>query len=565
MMDFSLFHFLRPWWLILLPFGALLVWRLRQPAGDLDAWAKICDPALLKFLTCGEGGKPARLPLLLAGMGWMLAILAIAGPTWEKRPLPLFQTEATRVVVLDLSRSMLAADLTPDRLTQARFKLADLLDRNQEGQIGLVAYAGESFVVSPLTQDAKTIKSMLGALDVSIMPVQGSELGEALVLAKQLLDGVATSRGEIFVVTDSVGKGALTAAREIFDAGHRVSVLGVGTPEGAPIPQANGGFFKATDGTIAVPRLNEIALTELAAIGGGQYVRLRTDARDLDRLLSDEGSSQSTSANDDASTESLQWREQGPWLVLLLLPIAALAFRRGWLLILPLAVLMLPPSPAVAASWLDQAFKTPDQQAAFALKAGEHEAAAAVAQDPMLRGEALYRDGQFESAAQAFSAAAGAQAHYNRGNALAMQEKYQDAIAAYDQALAENPEMADAEHNKKLLEDLLEEQEQQDQQQENQDNQEQSEGDSEQQSDEPTEQEGEEESEEPGSSEEADSEQEPEQTQPTAAEELDAEEKQALEQWLRRIPDDPGGLLRRKFQLEYQRRGQPPASDEEEW
>ena len=184
----------------------------------------------------------------------------------------------------------------------------------------------------------------------------------------------------------------------------------------------------------------------------------------------------------------------------------------------------------------------------------------------MLRGEALYRDGQFESAARAFSGVAGPQAHYNRGNALAMQEKYQDAIDAYDQALTEDPEMADALHNKELLEKLLQEQEQQEQeQQDNSDNQEQSEGDSEQESDQSTEQEGEEESEESGESEESDSEQEPEQMQPTAAEELDAEEKQSLEQWLRRIPDDPGGLLRRKFQLEYQRRGQPPASDEEEW
>ncbi len=578
MIDFALFHFLRPWWLALIPGAGLLVWWLRRPTADLRAWEQICDPQLLQFLTCGEGGKSARLPLLLTGFGWLLACLALAGPSWEKRPLPLFQTEATRVIVLDLSRSMLAADLQPDRLTQARYKLADLLDRNQEGQVGLVAYAGESFVVSPLTQDANTIKAMLGALDVSIMPVQGSELGEALSLAWKLLDGVVSSSGEIIVFTDSVGGGALTAAREIFEAGHRVSVVGVGTTEGAPIPQPNGGFFKAADGTIAVPRLNELELAELAAIGGGIYLRMRTDGRDLDRLLSEGPENTAAAERDDASTESLQWVEQGPWLVLVLLPLAALAFRRGWLLAIPLAVPLtmpmalvfvlasMPAGPAVAASWWDNAFKTPDQQAGQSLRAGQNEAAAALAQDPMLRGEALYRDGQFEAAAGAFGQVAGPDGHYNRGNALAMQEKYADAISAYEQALSQDPELEDARHNKELLEELLEQQQQEQQQQENQDNQEQSEGDSEQQSEQPTEDEGEEEQEQQESaSEEGEQSEQPEQTEPMAAEELDAEEKQSLEQWLRRIPDDPGGLLRRKFQLEYQRRGQPPATEEEEW
>ncbi|MEM9183118.1 MAG: VWA domain-containing protein [Pseudomonadota bacterium] len=561
-MDLSQFHFLRPGWLALLPVVGVLVWWLRRPGGDLSAWQQICDPKLLDFLTCGEGGRPRRWPLVLVSIGWLLACLALAGPTWNKRPLPLFQTEAVRVVVLDLSRSMLAGDLTPDRLTQARYKLADLLDRNREGQVGLVAYAGESFVVSPLTQDANTIKAMLGALDVSIMPVQGSELGEALRLAHQLLDGVTAADGEVIVVTDSVGTGGLTAAREVFEAGHRVSVIGVGTPEGAPIPQANGGFFKASDGTIAVPRLNEVELAELAAIGGGIYVRLRTDDRDLDRVLSPQAGNLATSGND--NSESLQWREEGPWLVLVLLPLAALAFRRGWLLAVPLAVLFLPPQPAQA-NWVSDAFKTPDQQASDALSAGEHESAAALAVDPMLRGEALYRDQQYEAAAAAFGQVNGPDGHYNRGNALAMQERYQDAIDAYDQALAMNPEMDDALHNKSVLEELLKEQEQQQQQQENSDSQDQSDGESEQQSEQPSEQEGTEESEQQAQSEESESEEQQEQTAPMAAEELDAEEKQSLEQWLRRIPDDPGGLLRRKFLLEYQRRGQPPASEEEQW
>ncbi|MEM9532034.1 MAG: VWA domain-containing protein [Pseudomonadota bacterium] len=561
-MNLGPIHFLRPEWLWLLPLLAVLIWWLRRPGGDLGAWRRIADPRLLEFLTSGRSGRQRRWPLVLLALGWVLATLALSGPAWEQRPLPLYQSGAVKVVVLDLSRSMLAPDLKPNRLTQARYKLADLLDRTREGQIGLVAYAGESFVVSPLTDDSRTIKSMLGALDTNIMPVQGSELGEALTLASQLLAGVDAVAGEVLVISDSVGVGALEAARELLAAGHRISVLGVGTAEGAPIPQENGGFFKTADGEIAVPRLDEPAMAALAEAGGGRYVRLRSDATDLD-LLEREPVNTAPSDSEPGSQEALRWREEGPWLVLLLLPLAALAFRRGWLLALPLAVLLLPPAPAVA-GWWDDAWQTRDQQAAESLAAGAPEDAAQLAEDPMLRGESLYRSGDYEAAVNAFAAGSGPDAHYNRGNALAQLEKYQEAIDAYDRALASDPEMADAQHNKDLLEELLKQQEQQ-QQQDNQESDEQSDGESEQQSDQSSEQEGEEEQREPQGSEQSEGEEQEEETQAAVAEELDAEEKQSLEQWLRRIPDDPGGLLRRKFLLEYQRRGQPKPVEDEQW
>lgn len=556
------FHFLRPGWLWLLPVCLVLLWLMHRPQGSLAAWQRICDPRLLQFLTFGKDGRPRRWPLILASVTWLLAIVSVAGPVWEQRPTPLFRSDVSRVVVFDLSRSMLSSDLKPNRLEQAKFKLADLLDTVDEGQVALVAFAGEAFVVSPLTQDANTVKAMLGAVDPSIMPVQGSELGEGLALAGILLERVGAAAGQVILMTDSVGVGGLPAARSLLAAGHHLSVLGVGTPQGAPIPDAGGGFYKADDGSIVIPRLEEGSLQELATAGGGIYIRMRTDRADIDRLMDPEAGKDGLTG-DSLLQESLQWREEGPWLLLLLLPLAALAFRRGWLTCFAVLVL-LPPVESQAMPQWDNLWKRPDQQAADALNQGRHDDAAALAEDPLLRGEALFRAEDYEAAERAFGQSQGPDGHYNRGNALARQQKFQEAIEAYDQALETEPGMEDAEYNKKLVEELLKQQQEQEQQQQDQENQSENDEttDSQQQGEE-SESESEEQQKQDQAAEEQESEESSE--QPVEAEELDAEEKQALEQWLRRIPDDPGGLLRRKFMLEYQRRGSPPPVAEDEW
>ena len=208
-------HLMRPEWLwLLLPAGllALLLWRGRQHSGG---WRNVIDPQLLPYLVSPQQGKrgPTLLPLVC--LGWVLAAVAASGPSWEKLPQPVHRKQDALVIVLDLSYSMKAADLAPSRTDRARQKILDLLAQRREGQTALVAYAGDAFVVSPLTQDANTIKAMLGALDVSIMPVQGSELGEALSLAHDLLEGVSATSGEVIVITDSVGTGALSAAMAV--------------------------------------------------------------------------------------------------------------------------------------------------------------------------------------------------------------------------------------------------------------------------------------------------------------------------------------------------------------
>lgn len=568
MADLALFHFLRPLWLIALPLAALIPWgwrRLRRPSGD---WARICDPHLFKWLSVGqEHGGRGGLGAWLAGLALLLGILALAGPSWVKLPDASFTARDSRVIVLDLSSSMLAEDLKPNRLTQVRFQLADLLASTTEGQTGMVAFAGDAFVVSPLTNDMNTIANLLPALQPDIIPVAGSRADRGLELAATLLERAGVGVGEILLITDSANGRVAATARSLADRGINTSVLAVGTTEGAPIP-SGGGFIKDGRGNVVIVRLDAASLREVAAAGGGQYNVLSaghqtevwgaSDGRDFQR-------------REDALEE--RWQDAGPWLVLLILPLLLLAFRRGLLFLLPLVLApALFPVPAQA-SWWDDLWQRKDQQAFQALQQEQPERAAALARDPGIAAEGWYRSGEYQNADQAWSGIETADAHYNRGNALAVQGALEEAIAAYDQALTIDPEMTDAIYNKNVVEQMKQEQEAQQQQQqqgegdqqdsqeqppeENQDG-EQQEGEQESQEN----QEGEQESEAEPQGEEG--EDEAERLQREIQEAWSEEDAQAMEQWLRRIPDDPGGLLRRKFRNEYLRRGEPEA-EQESW
>jgi len=555
------FHFVRPFWLLaLLPLTGLW-WLLRKPASVDSPWRWICDETLLSQLMV-FGERQRRSFWWLLGVGWVIAVLALAGPTWQQRKLPVFQNLDARVIVLDLSRSMGSTDLRPSRISRARFKVADILEATDEGQVGLVVYAGDAFVVSPLTQDTNTVQAMVPVLGPDIMPTQGSRLDLGLRQAEDLMNQAGQERGEILVITDSVDQRGLDAAADLVARGYRISVLGVGTPGGAPVPVGDG-FLRNATGGMVVPTLQAESLQRLADIGGGRFITMSADNRDVVQLLTRPPVTDTATERVDRETDS--WREEGPWLVLALLPLAALAFRRGWLLGLLLLV-QVPDSHAL--EWVDL-WERADQQAARLLAEGEPMAAAEVTGDPLWRGTALYRAGEFEASLMDFSQVPGPVGHYNQGNALAQLGRIEEAIAAYDAALALEPQMEDARHNRDLLEQLLRQQQSQSGEGEGENQGEQNQQGRPQSGGQPGEPQGQsqmsqsgdqqgeqgeelesepqlEEGEQPGT---------PEGQTLTAEETLSQEEQQALEQWLRRIPDDPGGLLRRKFRYLCNERG----------
>jgi Ca-activated chloride channel family protein len=565
MNELDALHFIRPLWLLLLPLVVILPWvwkRTRRPAGD---WSKVCDPHLLRWLSVkqvteqGRRGGP-----WLAALALCIVILALAGPSWQKLPDTAFSARDARVIVVDLSRSMLAEDIRPNRLTRARFRLADLLAATEEGQVGLVSYAGDAYVVSPLTSDMNTIANLLPALRPDIIPVAGSRADIALAMAASLFERSGLSRGEILLVTDSATSRDAAKARELRDRGIITSVLAAGTPEGAPIP-SGGGFVNDRSGNVVIARLDRADLRSLAEAGGGKYTELGATASVSELWLEPGGSE--FARRDDALGE--RWKDAGPWLVLLLLPLALAGFRRGLFFVIPLLLFNGLAIPGRAhADWWDDTWQTKDQQAYQALAQEDAARAAALAQDPELSGEAWFRSGEYSNALDAWTQGDSADALYNQGNALAHLGEYDAAIAAYDQALSIQPGNADAVHNRAVVEQMKEQEEQEQQQQEgdqgeSQDSESSEQRDAEQSEDSEGEQgqDGEQAEQEEGENEGEQSEggpgEEEGKQQMEYSEAWSEEDAQAMEQWLRRIPDDPGGLLRRKFRNQHQRRGAP--------
>ena len=583
------FHFVRPFWLLLLPVAIWLVWRLTRGSATAGRWQAWVDEALQPLvLTAADSAVRGKRWLLSGAVAaCALAIGALAGPTWERMPVPALRSSEALVVVLDLSRSMDAGDVEPSRLERAKLKLLSLLQRRESGQTGLVVFSAHAFTVTPLTTDTRTIAALVSSLSSDIMPSRGSYPEAGISRAAQLLRQAAANRGAILLVSDSgVSPAALELARELRSQGMTLHVMSVGTAQGGPIPQAGGGFLADDRGQVVVNRVNLGALQRLAEAGGGQYAGLTPDDRDLDRLFSGASSGAGVLAGDGEELRTEIWRDQGVWLVLLLLPLLALSFRRGWV-VMWAAVLILPGQRADAQTWADL-WKRPDQQGQAAFETEDHERASELFEDPAWRAAAQYRAGQFEPSAETLSTAQTADGHYNRGNALARAGAFAEAIDAYDQALEIDPEHEDALFNRDLVMQQPPQQSQGDSSGEGDsgDDSESQESAQSQGAEQPDSSPGEDSASQDDQG--ADQGEEQAQQQPAPAEagdELpegdpvpspgDLEEwasEQAAEQWLRRIPEDPGGLLRRKFLYQYQRLGVDqdgnyvwPGDEEQPW
>ncbi len=650
------FHFLRPAWLLLLPLLLLLLWQFGRRKLKSDAWEGLCDPQLLPHIleSAPQRHLRHRPAPLLGALAGALAILALAGPVWERLPQPTFSSQSALVLALDLSLSMTVQDIKPSRLERARHKIADILKRRREGETALIVYAADAFVVTPLTNDGSTIRAQLAALEPNLMPAQGSRSGAPLKLAMELLEQTRTKNAGILLITDAADLDAesTSAALALKKAGHRLSILGVGTPEGGPIPAPRGGFMKDRRGAIVIPKLDEAALEQLAGDGGGNYARLRADDRDLDRLLT--GLVQSPLELSSEMEARLQmadnWREEGVWLLPPLLLLGAFVFRRGALFLLPF-LMLLTPTTAEALEWpeswkldLEHLWQRPDQKGMQALEQGDPRQAAENFQNPAWKSAAHYRAGEHEAALKSLEGMEDALSHYNRGNALARLGRYQEALKAYDEALTQQPDHADAKHNREVVRKAIppppeqekrkQEQtsEQEKQEGDNQEPSEGGEGERDQENDDQQDQKGEtgedqqsasseqEQGEEQKASQEQEKEEQQDQQQqdtrtqkekeqqdqqqqaqegkeaqenerqsspdqgqeqsgmeeayqpePTRdepsgedgeppapgpfdqkdAQQRSRESRMATEQWLRRIPDDPGGLLRRKFRYQY--------------
>ena len=475
--DISQFHFIRPEWLIALPVVVALWWFIRKASAH-QQWRQYFPQPMLEALQV-NGAQRSSLWHWCLLISWLTLSFAMAGPTWIKQPVPVVKNQEAVVIILDLSPSMLAEDLAPNRLTRAKFKLIDILSKQEDGQIALIAYAGDAHTVSPLTDDPSTIESLLPALHPDVMPSSGSNIEAAIELAQTLLKDAGISSGDVLVLTGGMTEQAIDNVLDQFSAAHRLSILGVGSAEAAPVKTSTGRLVRKANGDIVLASVNRQGLRSLANKMGGNYSDLRTDDADISYLLNDRFNSNEGEQALTANNTFDAWKDLAHWLVLLVLPLALLCFRKGVIYLFPIIILLPFDSNAAEAGLLDRLFKTKDQQAAELYNDGDFENAAKTFKDSDWSAIAKYRNGDFSNSAEQFSSSEKSITNtYNRANALAMSGQLEQALEAYNQVLSEQTDHADAAHNKEVIEALLKQQ----QQQQNQQDQNQQSNDDQQQS-----------------------------------------------------------------------------------
>ena len=457
----SEFHFLRVEWLWLLPLWGLVLWFLPKIQSSQIDWAQWIAPPLQRLFVVSSQISQHRKKQLQVGFAliWILGTLALAGPAWERLPQPLLVRDQARVILLDLSYSMLATDLQPNRLERARYKIEDLLNRFQEGQTAIVLYAGDAHALVPLTEDVETIRTLLPSLHPSLMPVRGSRPDLAFENVIEMLNQVDIQNSHLVWITDGIDDQQVKPLQNLLSSQrHKLTVLAVGTPSGAPIVLEKGNYLKDTNNNIVIPQLDLAPLRAVAEALGGQVLPVQYDDSDLERLVASEEKDQGFQEQEEELTTD-RWREEGPWLFVLLLPLVAMIFRRGWLFVL---VLTSWPSLSQAWEWRDL-FINDNQRAYELLEEGQAAEAAQAFDDSTWQGIASYKAQEYEEALQYWSNEESPITSYNRGNALARNGKLPEALEAYDRALAAEPDWEDAQFNRDLVAKLLDSQQKQSQ------------------------------------------------------------------------------------------------------
>ena len=462
------FHFLRPWWLlmlipVLLMLG-LLVWFWKQRD---SLWHDVCDAKLLPFLMSQVKKSHSGLLFFWLAMSFLLAIIALAGPTWSFKRLPVYESPLMRVIVLNLSASMRVTDIKPNRIVRARYKLLDLLRQSRGTKTGLVVFAGDGYVVSPITDDVSTIENIIPVLEPSLMPTTGNNPAAGLLYAKKLImQAGLMQHARILLLTDSSGgQAALTQAHALQKEEITLNVLGVGTAEGGPVALKDGNYLTDTEGKIVLSRLNVAALTKLAKAGGGRYLTMSATDTDLNQLLTESTAFKMLNLKKNQLSVGKFWQDKGPLFLLLLLPLALIAFRRGALglfasMMFPVAMMGVPHSAHAMGAW-QSLWSNQNQQALQLYKQKKPKAAASVFKNRKWKAASLYKAKEYQQALELYKHQKDAAGLYNAGNTLAMQGQFQQAIKHYQQALKKEPQNQDAKFNIALLKKLLKKQKKQ--------------------------------------------------------------------------------------------------------
>lgn len=549
------FHFIRPWWLLGCLFIPVIYLLRRHAKRSKSGWDAVVAPELLNVLIPERAQQQLRRWFdLLVASALLIACFAMAGPTWKQIPLPVEQQRDDLVLVLDCSTSMYAEDIAPSRLLHAKQKITDILRNRNEGRTALIVYAGDAHIVTPLTHDVETVQHLLASVEPRIMPIPGSNPDHALELSWELLEQGANGYGRILVITDSVDED-LEFDRPTTSQ-VEVHFLGVGTETGAPIPEPDlegvQRFMQDSNERLIVPKLHEDLVRARIRPVDGNYHSLNIDNSDIRRFYSGAWSSGNKLERlEDRSYDT--WHDAGYLFVIPLVVLAFFSIRRGVLVALLLVVAI-----DTHANWFEDLWKNDDQRAYDELQEDNPEAAETLFKDPEWQAVSKYRSGNYDGAAEMFITDETIRSQYNLGNSLALSGQIAEAIDTYDQVLEQDPDHEDARYNRDLLDQLMQQMMQQAGEGDPNESQPQpGEGNEGTPQDDPSTNPDSqpEESDQPPTGEGEESDMEELQAMPDDAlsnEELEAND--TMERMLRRVPDEPGSLLRNKFLSETRRR-----------
>lgn len=469
MTDIDNLIFLSSSWLLLLPVYWWLVWLYTRVTQKQSTWSLTCDAKLLPLLLPARSDRKNKrgITLLLASI-FSIGVIALSGPGWQRQQSPIADSTAARVLVIDLSRSMLVEDLKPNRLDLAINTLRKLVSSDFVGETALVVFSGAAFVVAPLTQDANTLLEFSEALHPDTMPVDGGRLDLAITKASELLLSSITSKGNIIILTDGFSlvddevnfETVLESARNANSQNHHISVLAFGSAEGAPLKDTRGKLIRDEQGGFKLAKTNFAQLEEIAQVGRGQFAKVEGLGSNLDLLVFelDASSDEFGRRNDSKSSDEpddVGYENSGALIVWLMLPLALLLFRKNMLCIILIAVIA-PVDNNLYAMDFKALWRNAEQRAFSAFENGNYQQVITLSVNPSLLGAALFEAKDYGAAYEAYSQQGdSAQSFYNRANALAFQQKFEKALGSYDQALTLEPNHEDAKINRQLIQTYL--------------------------------------------------------------------------------------------------------------
>lgn len=463
-------HWQRPFFLILLPVIIYLLWKLWRSNNFKGAWLTLIPKQLQAWLLTGSSAKATSTPKILITLASLLAFIALMGPSYSPTTkIPPLKVNAPLVIVLDMTPRMLATDIPPTRLESVQRKLIDIIDARKDAQTALVVYSGSAHTVTPLSDDEVTLKNLITSLNPNIMPSNGQRadlaIKKAIELIKNTQEANNGNNATILLITTGLSTNEQTKIEQLLKGKHiKLDILGVGTSQGAPI-QVEGSFLKDSNGNIIIPRLNSQNLQELASKESGYYSNMTLNNADIDHLhLTQTGSAKRLVTDNENFKETKHWQDQGYYLLIPLLIIAAFAGRRGWLFCIPLLFISFYPSTSQAFEW-DQLLLNHNQQGQKLLQQNNPQEAQKRFKDEQWRAYSAYQAKNYSHAEKVFFHETTPEGIYNYGNVLARQGKYKEAIEQWEKAIAAKPNFEQAIVNKKIVEDLLKKQQQQENEQ----------------------------------------------------------------------------------------------------